>query len=89
MTPALVVRLHVYMVAGGSPAKWAEEAVGRSLIATLDEVVAVLEGWRARGWYDSGLRPGDGWLTAAGAIAQPGEVGAGARQEPIAEKEAA
>ncbi len=89
MTPALEVRLHTFMVAGGSSAKWADEAVGRSLIASTDEVLAVLEGWRARGWYDSGLRPGDGWLTAAGAVAQPGEVGCGSDQEPIAKKEAA
>lgn len=73
MTPALEVRLHTFMVAGGSPAKWAGEAAGRSLIASADEVLAVLEEWRARGWYDSGLRPADGWLTAAGAVARPGE----------------
>lgn len=85
MTPELERRLHVYMLAGGSPAKWIAEAIARSLIDNGGEVLATLDRWHLAGWYDFGLSRDDGWLTAAGAVAEVGR----AQQQPITEEEAA
>lgn len=78
-------KLHVYMLAGGSPAKWIAEAIARGLIDSGGEVLAALDKWHRAGWYDFGLCRDDGWLTAAGAAADVGR----AQQEAIEPKEAA
>jgi len=73
MTPDLQIRLWIFMLAGGSPARWISEAKARGhILADDNSHLAMLEEWRDRGWYDDGA-PLDGaidrgWLTARGAL---------------------
>lgn len=85
-------KLHEYMVAGGSPAKWTNEAILRAMVADWRDVLATLERWQSLGWYDFGLSMAEGWLTAAGAVADVGAARPTARLAkfaPVIEEEAA